>query len=37
MEPIIQISLDLTNIDEALEVARARCAPAWIGWRRARR
>ena len=37
MEPIIQISLDLTNIDEALEVDGRPSAQAWIGWRRARR
>ena len=31
MEPIIQISLDLTNIDEALEVARA-AVRAGVDW-----
>ena len=31
MQPIIQISLDLTNIDEALEVARA-AVRAGVDW-----
>ena len=31
MEPIIQISLDLTSIDEALEVARA-AVKAGVDW-----
>jgi 3-hexulose-6-phosphate synthase len=37
MKPIVQISLDLTNIDEALETAEMAMRAGWIGWRRARR